>query len=67
MAWSDSSVEDAVEGDTLAGDVDGYNATDPEVAAAAADPALQPLVEEVPAAVTGTATTVVSAPASLLP
>jgi hypothetical protein len=71
MAWSDSSVEDAVEGDTLAGDVDGYNATDPEVAAAAADPDLQPLVVEAPAdataAVTDTTTTVVSAPASLLP
>jgi serine protease AprX len=71
MAWTDSSVEDAVEGDTLAGDADGYNATDPEVAAAAADPALQPLVEEVPAGVvaatTGTTTTVVSAPTSLLP
>jgi serine protease AprX len=70
MAWTDSSTEDAAEGDSL--DVpDGYVATDSELDAAAADPALQLLVEEVPAgaaaATTGTATSVVSAPASLLP
>jgi serine protease AprX len=65
MAWTDSSIEDAAVGDTLDSSP-GYVATDSELAAAAVDPALQLLVEEVPAT-TDTTTTVVSAPASLVP
>jgi hypothetical protein len=38
MAWTDSSTEDAAEGDTTEGE--GYVATDAEVAEAAADPTL---------------------------
>jgi serine protease AprX len=66
MAWTDSSVEDAAEGDAL-DEAAGYVATDAELEAAATDPALQPLVDEVPATVTDTTTTVASAPASLVP
>ena len=45
MAWSDSSVEDAAEGDTAIGDPLGYEATAGEVAAAESDPLLQPAPE----------------------
>jgi serine protease AprX len=55
MAWTDSSIEDAAVGDTLDSSP-GYVATDPELEAAAVDPALQLLVEEVPAT-TDTTTT----------